>query len=134
MKTLIFTLLLLAGFSSSVLAQMKDRYSERPGNGDLTHARVEEVTRMMNKQLRLNEAQYIQLRAVNKIKIARADEIQWEFYDNPSLRSAKLAELEAQYEQECSRILTPSQLSLLRDEQKREVVPVPTDGNEGGLG
>ncbi|GAB3223782.1 hypothetical protein GCM10027346_03190 [Hymenobacter seoulensis] len=89
---------------------------------------------MMNKQLRLNEAQYIQLRAVNKIKIARADEIQWEFYDNPSLRSAKLAELEAQYEQECSRILTPSQLSLLRDEQKREVVPVPTDGNEGGLG
>ena len=45
-------------------------------------------------------------------------------------RAAKIAELEAQYEQECSRILTPSQLSQLQSEQP---ATTPT-GSGNGLG
>ena len=133
MKAFLFILTLLAVLSTTAQAQMKDRYAERPGNADPSSARVEELTRQMGRQLRLNEAQYIQLRDVNKIKLARTEEITWQFQENPLERDAKLAELQAQYEVECGRILTPSQLSLFRNDQHHETVPVPP-ANEGGLG
>ncbi|RPD45674.1 hypothetical protein DNI29_16070 [Hymenobacter sediminis] len=135
MKTSVLTLLLVAGMSTISLAQKRDRYAERPGDADISLERVEEVTRQMSSQLRLNEAQFIKLREVNKIKLARLEEIQWQYQEDPQQRNAKLAELEALYEAECGRILTPSQLSLFRDEQKRDMVPTtPANSNEGGLG
>jgi hypothetical protein len=87
----------------------------------------------MSSQLRLNEAQYIRLRAVNQIKLARLDEIEYEFSD-ADLRRQKAIELEAQYEEECSRILSPSQLSVLRAEKQPATQPTTVDPNEGGLG
>lgn len=114
-------------------AQMKERHAELPGVGTPSAAHVDDVTRQMSNQLQLNEAQYIRLRAANKIKLARLDEIQWQFQDDAAMRDAKLMELESQFETECSRILTPSQLSMYHSEQKRDSVPVPT-GNEGGIG
>ena len=111
---------------------MKDRFAEHPGNSETSVARVEEMTRQMGQRLQLNEAQYIRLRAVNKIKLARVEEIDWQYQQNPLERTVRLAELEAQYETECSRILTPTQLSLFRTEQ-HDAVPVPP-ANEGGLG
>ncbi|MBB4602078.1 hypothetical protein HNQ93_002353 [Hymenobacter luteus] len=135
MKTSVLTFLLVVSLSTVSLAQRRDRYAERPGAPDAAVERVEEVTRQMSSQLQLNEAQFIKLREVNKIKLARLEEIQWEYQQDPLQRNAKMAELEAQYEAECSRILTPSQLSLFREEQKRDSVPTPpANSNEGGLG
>ncbi|GAA4007569.1 hypothetical protein GCM10022408_19440 [Hymenobacter fastidiosus] len=125
---------MLCGLTAGASAQMRDRYAERPGTGDVPVARVEDMTRQMCDRLRLNEAQYIRLRAANQIKAARLDEIQWQHKDDPTRRRALLSELEAQYEAECGRILTPSQLSLYRSEQQRDSVPTQTDPNEGGLG
>ncbi|GGG51196.1 hypothetical protein GCM10011378_29270 [Hymenobacter glacieicola] len=89
----------------------------------------------MSAQLHLNEAQFIKLREVNKVKLARLEEIQWQYVEDSQQRTAKIAELEAQYEAECGRILTPSQLSLFREEQKRDSSPTPpANSNEGGLG
>ena len=134
MKALVVTLL-LAGLSTAAHAQMKDRYAERPGTTDPSAAQVESLTRAMSQQLHLNEAQIIQLRAVNKIKLARIEEIQWQFHDDQPERNARLAELETQYEAECSRILTPSQLSLFHDDKQRDSVPVPpANAADGGLG
>ncbi|RSK45241.1 hypothetical protein [Hymenobacter rigui] len=134
MKAL-FLLLLLAGLSTAAQAQLKDRYAERPGTTEPSAAQVERLTRTMSEQLQLNEAQIIQLRAVNKIKLARVEEIQWQYYDSPLERNAKLAELESQYETECSRILTPSQLSMFHDDRQRDAVPPqPTNPTDGGLG
>lgn len=128
-------LLLLTVLGTAAQAQMKDRYAERPGIAEPSTARVEDMTRSMSLQLQLNEAQFIQLRAVNKIKLARIEEIQWQYHDDLAERNAKLAELESQYELECSRILTPSQLSLLRNEQNRDIIPTqPTNASDGGLG
>jgi hypothetical protein len=90
----------------------------------------------MCNALHLNEAQYIKLRAANQTKLARIEEINWQYNSNIAEQRAKIGELEAQYEFECSRILTPSQLSLLRSEQQRETqpTPAPADPTEGGLG
>jgi hypothetical protein len=133
MKSAVFTLLLFVGLASTAVAQKQDRHAELPGIGDPPAARVEEMTRQMSTVLHLNEAQYIRLRAVNQIKLIRMDEISWQYKDDVAQQRAKLGELEAQYEDECSRILTPSQLSLFRAEQQ-DAVPAKTDPQEGGLG
>ncbi|RSK25265.1 hypothetical protein [Hymenobacter metallilatus] len=134
MKALFF-LFFLVGFGPAAHAQLKDRYAERPGSTETSATQVERLTRAMSEQLHLNEAQIIQLRAVNKIKLARIEDIQWQYHDSPLERNAKLAELESQYETECSRILTPSQLSLFHDDRQRDAVPAqPANPTDGGLG
>ncbi|MCB2376916.1 hypothetical protein LGH70_04945 [Hymenobacter sp. BT635] len=133
MKSLLLTLTLLLSLVSAASAQKKDKHAEMPGSEDVSEARVADLTRQMCNQLHLNEAQYIRLRAANRIKLARLDEIQWQYKDNAQQQHAKIAELEAQYEAECSRILTPSQLSVYRDQQQHDSVPQPAS-NEGGIG
>ncbi|TGE24476.1 hypothetical protein E5K00_04475 [Hymenobacter aquaticus] len=134
MKYLLLTLTLFFCVAFSALAQKKDKYAEMPGSEEVSEARVADLTRQMCNQLHLNEAQYIRLRAANRIKLARLDEIQWQYKDNAAQQHAKLAELEAQYEAECSRILTPSQLSMFRNQQQHDDVPRQPANNEGGLG
>lgn len=92
------------------------------------------MTRQMSSQLKLSEAQVVRLRAVNKIKLARVDEIKWDYYQDPATRNSKMMELEAQYESECGRILTPTQLSMLQEENKRDAVPTSPTTNDGGVG
>ncbi|TGE28700.1 hypothetical protein [Hymenobacter metallicola] len=133
MKSLLLTLTFLLSMATLATAQKQDKHAELPGSEEVSEARVADLTRQMCNQLHLNEAQYIRLRAANRIKLARLDEIQWQYKGEPAQQHAKIAELEAQYEAECSRILTPSQLSVLRDQQQRDSVPTPP-ANEGGIG
>ncbi|GAB2942157.1 hypothetical protein GCM10027048_03320 [Hymenobacter coalescens] len=132
MKVLTLTLL-LSGLAVAASAQMKDRVAAAPG-GQPAVTTAAELTRQMANRLQLNEAQYIRLRSVNQIKLARMDEIQWQYQQDPSARQAKMAELEAQYEQECRRILTPSQIGMLHNEQKQDATPLPADPASNGLG
>lgn len=134
MKLVLSTLFLLVTLATSANAQMKERHAELPGSDGPSEASVDEATRQISKQLNLNEGQYIRLRAANKTKLARLDEIQWQYQDDAAMRDAKLMELESQFESECSRILTPSQLSMYHDEQKRDAVPSAPANNEGGIG
>lgn len=134
MKNIVLTLLLLGGLSCAAMAQRKDVHAELPGSGEVSAVQVDEMTRQMCNVLHLNEAQYIKLRTANQIKLARIEEISWQFKDNVAEKRAKIGELEAQYEMECGRILTPSQLSMLRNEQQRDAVPAKADPTEGGLG
>jgi hypothetical protein len=73
-------------------------------------------TREMAERLQLNEAQYIRLLRVNRTRLVRQQEIEVATKTNPASRSAQLAELQGQYEQECSRILSPTQLSQLQQD------------------
>ncbi|QJX48562.1 hypothetical protein HMJ29_17210 [Hymenobacter taeanensis] len=134
MKALLSTIILVVTLVTSASAQMKERHAEVPGNDAPSAARIDDVTRQICNQLQLNEAQYIRLRAINKIKLARLDEIQWQYQDDAAMRTAKLSELESQFETECSRILTPTQLSLYHEEFKREETPSTPANNEGGIG
>jgi bisphosphoglycerate-dependent phosphoglycerate mutase len=79
-----------------------------------------ELTRDMSTRLKLNEGQYIKLYGLNKIRVNQVAQIQRDFNNDPSTQSAKMAELDAQYQQECSRILTPSQLSQLQDNKQSQ--------------
>ncbi len=90
------------------------------------------MTHEMTNRLRLNEAQFVKLLPLNRIKLAGLSSINREYKDDAATRAAKVAELEAQFEQECSRILTPSQLSQL---QQKHDQPATTPANAGnGLG
>ncbi|UOQ70790.1 hypothetical protein [Hymenobacter cellulosilyticus] len=135
MKSLLLTLTLFLSLATAASAQKKDKHAEMPGSEQISEARVADLTRQMCNQLHLNEAQYIRLREANRIKLARLDEIQWQYKADPGQQSAKIAELEAQYEIECSRILTPSQLSMFHNQQQQqETVPAQPANNEGGIG
>ncbi|SDX55593.1 hypothetical protein [Hymenobacter psychrophilus] len=132
MKALFLTLLFLGSLGSVAQAQMKEQYAERAEGADPTVAEAEALTKQMTAQLRLNEAQIVHLRKINSIKVAQADEIQWQYHENPSRMQQALSELQSHYDKECSRILTPSQLSLMRGQQP--ATPAPLSDTEGGLG
>ena len=121
--------LLLACATASVRAQMADRLTEHPA---VQHSPSEEalaLTREMTNRLHLNEGQFLKLLPLNRTLLAELSSINLTYRSEESIRAAKVAELEAQFEQECSRILTPSQLSELRSKYP---IPAATTGN--GLG
>lgn len=100
--------------------------------GKSTRSDAVAITREMTNRLRLNEAQFMKLLPLNRIKLAGLSSINREYKDDAAVRAAKVAELEAQFEQECSRILTPTQLSQL---QQKNNQPTTTPANAGnGLG
>ena len=125
--------LLLALASFTAQAQMSDRLSEHP-TARRKPPTVDAVamTREMTTRLHLNEGQFLQLLPLNRTKLSGLSSINREYRDDEATRNAKTAELEAQYEQECSRILTPSQLSQLQHSNNPPTAEPAGTGN--GLG
>lgn len=129
----IFVAFFLAFASFSAHAQMSDRLLEHPrilSNGPLPDA--VSITREMTSRLHLNEGQLLKLLPLNRTKLAGLTSINHLYKNDESTRAAKAAELEAQYEQECSRILTPSQLSQLQQKNGQPATAPAGGGN--GLG
>ena len=83
-----------------------------------TSASVTSLTREMGNRLQLNEGQYIKLYSINRTRLSRQQEIEHSTTSDVAARTAQLAELQSQYEQECARILTPSQLSQLQQQDQ----------------
>ena len=122
--------LLLALSSLSVRAQMADRLAEHPAQRKLPLVDAEAMTREMTTRLHLNEGQFLKLLPLNRTKLLGLKRIGREYRADEATRNAKIAELEAQYEQECGRILTPSQLSQLQ-QAKPNPATEPTDAGNG---
>ena len=113
-------------------AQFADRSVERPvQNGPAFSVAAADLTRQMSSRLHLNEGQYVKLYAVNRTRIAELGEINTYFKADEAGRSARLAELDAQYEQECGRILSASQLSQLHQEQDAPSMPADAGNSRG---
>ncbi|MBH8569221.1 hypothetical protein KB206_10025 [Microvirga sp. STS02] len=117
---------------------MADRLSEHPAvksnlarKSSAEEAAVAE-TREMTKRLQLNEGQFLKLLPLNRTKLAGLHSIDQQYKADEATRAAKTAELEAQFEQECSRILTPSQLSQLQQQNGQPNNAPANTGN--GLG
>ena len=124
--------------SLSANAQMSDRLSEHPTAKSIgvrkttpEEAAVAE-TREMTNRLHLNEGQFLRLLPLNRTKLAGMHSIDQQYRTDETTRAAKAAELEAQFEQECSRILTPSQLSQLQQQNGQPNNAPANTGN--GLG
>ncbi|WP_324670702.1 hypothetical protein [Hymenobacter sp. GOD-10R] len=133
MKALFFTFALLVALVNSAAAQMNDWRAERAVSSAPPAEMIDNLTRQMANKLHLNEGQYVQLRAVNEIKLTAIEEIEWQYTDVIK-RNAKLNELEGQYEAECSRILTPTQLSLYHSEFLHDAKPSNVSSKENGVG
>ena len=131
MKALFLTFFFIASLGSAAQAQKQEHHAERPDGIDQTAVQAEALTRQMTAQLHLNEGQIVRLYKVNSIKVAQADEIQWQHHENPMRMQQALSELQSHYDAECSRILTPTQLSLMRGPQP---APARQPDTEGGLG
>lgn len=135
-KYFLVTVLALASFSAR--AQMSDRFTEHP-TAKSTVARKSSaetaalaLTREMTNRLHLNEGQFLKLLPLNRTKLAGMRGIDHQYQNDEAARAAKTAELEAQFEQECSRILTPSQLSQLQQLNGQPTTAPANTGN--GLG
>ncbi len=124
--------LLLAAVSFGAQAQMADRLNESPTFGKTINASAQLATREMVARLHLNEGQYLKLLPLNRTKFAGLHSINQEYKNDETTRMSKVAELETQYEQECSRILTPSQLSQMQQRKSTPTTAPATAGN--GLG
>ncbi len=125
------TVLCLSLASLSAKAQMADRITDQPTPREASRQEIVAKTREMATRLHLNEGQYLQLLPLNRTRLSSLNGINREYRADATARAAKAAELEAQFEQECSRILTPSQLSQLQREAQPATAPA-TAGN--GLG
>ncbi|RZK22616.1 MAG: hypothetical protein EOO56_07885 [Hymenobacter sp.] len=102
---------------SALLVAASTSYGQqgRPASG--TPQAATTMTREMSNRLRLNEGQYVKLYSINRTRLTRQQEIEQATTKDAAARTAQLAELQSQYEQECARILTPSQLSLMQQDQ-----------------
>ncbi|MGI4762217.1 MAG: hypothetical protein ACRYF0_16025 [Janthinobacterium lividum] len=78
-----------------------------------------EQTREMSTRLQLNEGQFVRLLTLNRTRQTRQREIEQGTKSDLAARNSQLAELQAQYDQECSRLLSPSQLSLLQQNENQ---------------
>jgi Spy/CpxP family protein refolding chaperone len=58
----------------------------------------------------------VKLYSINRTRFTRQQEIERATTADATSRTAQLAELQTQYEQECARILTPVQLAQLQQE------------------
>lgn len=81
-----------------------------------------EQTREMSNRLHLNEGQYVKLFMLNRTRLTRQQEIEQGTRNDLAARTTQLAELQSQYEQECGRIMSPSQLSQLLQQDASQTV------------
>ena len=88
-----------------------------------------DMTREMSARLQLNEGQYVRLLTLNRTRQMRQREIEQSTstQKDPAARNSQLSELQAQYEQECGRIMSPSQLSQLQQSENQST----TSGGNG---
>ncbi|ARS34477.1 hypothetical protein [Pontibacter actiniarum] len=75
-------------------------------------ARCTELTRKMTAELRLNEFEYIKLKALNRERMAKTDELTRTYSDNLPLLEQKLQELAQVYDQKIVTFLKPDQKQL----------------------
>ena len=124
--------LLMAAAALPAHAQMSDRLAERPTASRYDGETAVAVTREMMNRLHLNEGQYLKLLPLNRTKLAGLNSINHLYRNDEVVRAAKAAELQSQFEQECSRILTPSQLSQLQQDTSRPNAAPAGTGNGVG--
>lgn len=114
---------LFALLAATLLAGASHAQTQRtigPAVGPESAAKT--MTREMSNRMQLNEGQYVKLYSINRTRLSRQQEIERATASDATARTAQLAELQAQYEQECARILTPSQLAQLQQEQGQPAV------------
>ncbi|MGV3504335.1 MAG: hypothetical protein ACO1O1_11550 [Adhaeribacter sp.] len=74
-----------------------------------TEKRVNLITRVMATQLGLNESEYLRLKALNRERVVKSDEIAELYGQNQALQAQKMQELEESFDKKFRAMLSPSQ-------------------------
>ena len=101
MKNLLFTIAFAFSTATTI------GFAEAGGNLD---DKVSTVTRNMSTKLGLNESQYINLKALNREKMAKAEEISSMYANDASARAMKISALQVDYENQLQAFLSPKQM------------------------
>ncbi len=94
-----------------VVAAFFSTYSEAQTIPSSAEKRITLLTRVMATELQLNEAEYIKLRALNRERILKSDEISAMYNHDPAILTAKLKEVEINFDKKFSALLNPVQLA-----------------------
>ncbi|QHL86290.1 hypothetical protein GU926_02060 [Nibribacter ruber] len=70
-----------------------------------------EMARQMYNDLKLNEGQYIKVKALNQTRIDRYSEVERMYSNDPQMRDSKIREIDSQLDEEFAEILTPKQFT-----------------------
>jgi hypothetical protein len=73
--------------------------------------RVNLITRVMTAELGLNESEYLKLKALNRERVVKSDEIAELYSHDPDLQAKKLQELDTSFDKKFKAMLSPSQLA-----------------------
>ncbi|GAA3941716.1 hypothetical protein [Hymenobacter algoricola] len=96
-------------------------------------AEATHLTKPLINRLKLNEAEYVRLRMLHKRWLVGLDDIR-QNTPNPLMQRVQTIGLESHFEQQCQRVLTPSQVSELKLNAPHDVIPTQPADNQGGLG
>ncbi|MDB5262845.1 MAG: hypothetical protein JWQ14_2126 [Adhaeribacter sp.] len=107
MKKSLLSLILIFMFAFSTKAQS----IKAQDVSDSAEKRIALITRVMTAELGLNESEYIRLKALNRERIVKGDEIAEYYSNNPDIKAAKLQELENNFDKKFRNMLNPSQLA-----------------------
>lgn len=105
MKRIISTVIYFLIFSPLVFSQQIPSSAEK---------RIDLITRVLATELQLNEAAYIKLRALNRERILKADEVAIMYSNDQEIIQAKLAQIEADFDKQFATILNSVQLAAYK--------------------
>ncbi|MDQ3290055.1 MAG: hypothetical protein M3Q05_02075 [Bacteroidota bacterium] len=105
MRKVVLSLIVAASISTLTQAQTIPSSAEK---------RITLLTRVMATELQLNEAEYIKLRALNRERILKSDEMAAMYGSDSAVLTAKLKEVEVNFDKKFSVLLNPVQLAAYK--------------------
>ncbi|WP_242928721.1 hypothetical protein [Pontibacter vulgaris] len=123
-KTLLIAITALLCYTNSFAQSVGQTLSRE------AEAKCTEMTREMAEKLRLNEPEYIKLKALNREHMIKTEEIRIAFAQDLAARDAKLTELKTVYEKAVVTILTPNQLQAYDAYKSRQNAAYMAAANE----
>jgi len=119
MKKLLLSIACLFFFLATASAQEVSSSAEK---------RINLLTRVMASELGLNESEYLRLKAMNRERVVKADEIAELYGETPEVLNKKIFELEVSFDKKFTAMLNPSQLATYTQYKHRPNAQIALSG------
>jgi len=96
--------------------------------------RISLLTRVMATELGLNESEYLRLKAMNRERVVKADELAELYSANPEVLNKKIYELEVSFDKKFTAMLNPSQLASYTQYKHRPNAQIALSGENKPTG
>ena len=103
---------------SSLLVVLVCSFANAQTISSSAEKRITLLTRVMATELQLNEAEFIKLKALNRERVLKSDEVASMYSNDPAILTAKLSEIEADFDKQFTALLNPVQLAAYKTYQE----------------